>query len=308
MTIRGAGLVIAIAATSAVFAGDYGIVGGVVTEDRNSLSYLHTVRFLNTGTVVNEESAGEYAGKSWSWRCSGAVVSPRLIATAAHCFPEAFFVEENKNSPVLRKVSFSKVKGEVFYRLSAKEDFFRGASVAKVVRHPSFSDDWIYKSPNAWNPSLPVNDVALVLLQEPVPYDKKAVRIVSPNYKYGIETRFLLAGYGSSGQNAENDIPTLRSAAVPFGKPLANSADIFIGEGSFDKPSEIKDPRGACRGDSGGPVFLVKGNEAVLAAVIARGPGADHGGCLSSVTIATDLRAYDEWIREVSQLLVEGYP
>jgi secreted trypsin-like serine protease len=164
----------------------------------------------------------------------------------------------------------------------------------------------MYTFPEVWNPETPVNDVAVILLESPIPTDKMPADIVNPKLQFTSETQFVLAGYGRTGQGAENDIPMLRSTQAPFGKPLANQSDFFIGEGNFEKPATVQDPHGACQGDSGGPAYIVTENKAQLAGVIARGPDAENGGCFSSVTIVTDLRAYGAWIQSTIQTLLKS--
>ncbi len=281
------------------------IVGGEQVTDKSSQVYLHTVRLLNSGVIANEGVPQGYEGKKISWRCSGTLIGKRLVLTAGHCFPKGFFIENPDKPGAPLFVPFSKVTGSVFFKRNSREDVSTGSPVLKFAVHPEFQDDWMYRVANAWNPKTPVSDIALAVLGEDYPSEKATTNLVTGTQKLVSGDELVLAGYGKSGTGGEIEIPALRSVKVPFRAMLENRTDMFAGTGSIDAPSTAENPQGACSGDSGGPAYLPTAREYLLAGIIVRGPDSGHGGCLASVSILTDIRAYTQWISTTSKKLLE---
>lgn len=277
------------------------IIGGSEVSNVSSPSYLHTVRLLNTGTIASQGVPPEYAGKKFTWSCSGTLITSTVIVTAAHCFPAGLLIQSSENEKTPKLLPYASIKGEVYFKLNPRDDKLMGARVVSFVRHAEFSDSWMYSFPEIWNPASPVNDVAVARLDYAAPKFKQPVSLIASDDILESGSTILLAGYGRSEHGGESAMPTLRETKVPFVRSLNNHTDAFVGEGNTEKPGTVSNPSGACYGDSGGPAYLVENGTTKLAGVIVRGPDAENGGCMSSVTIITDLRRYTTWIQNAMQ-------
>jgi hypothetical protein len=281
------------------------IVGGNVVTDKNSAEYRHTIRFLNSGIIATQGVPAGYEGKKLSWRCSGTLISERLAVTAAHCFPKGFFMDDPNKPGTPLFVPFEKVTGEVYFKRNSREDTANGLSIQKFVAHPEFRDNWMYTTKDSWNPQNSIFDIAVALLSANAPPEKSPATMIVATQKIAINDNLILAGYGKTGGDNEIEMPVLKSVSVPFRALLNNKTDMYVGEGDVETPNKLSNPHGACSGDSGGPAYLPTLQGYSLAGVIVRGPDTQNGGCLSSVTILTDVRAYANWITATSKKLLE---
>lgn len=280
------------------------IIGGTEVLDKTSFVYQHTVRLLIDTRFPAVGVPASVAGKSLSWRCSGALAHEKVVVTAAHCFPASMVVVGDDGKAI--RVPVPSLNVEVFYGLSPRDSGPWGTRGEIIVRHPGYSDDWIEDFTDVWNPAQAVDDVALVSLSRPVPQDKKPVSLLGPETTITTVDALILAGYGRSLAEEPFSIPVLREVTVPYMRPLRNQTDFVVGRGTFDPPREIPNPQGACSGDSGGPAYLIRDGVARLAGVIVRGPDSENGGCAAGVSIVTDVRAYFDWLEDnVAELASE---
>lgn len=148
--------------------------------------------------------------------CSGAVLAPDLVLTAAHCVaPPADYAVA--------------VVGEGPPKLIA---------AARIALHPDF-DAGQFRSRR------PTPDLALVKLAAPLPARFRPVRLGADAGLPPKGTRFLIAGFGMAADGAERSAGTLRTLALPS---IGTTGGIMVrlsqGAGA-----------GACTGDSGGPAL-----------------------------------------------------
>jgi hypothetical protein len=280
------------------------IVGGSTVTDLGSFEYKHTVRLLAGGVTDGPELPAQLRGIRLSWRCSAAIISKRILVSAAHCFPRTMGLKDPDSGQVYR-ATLKNLKVEAFFKTDPRADRMTGNLAQRVIVHEGFREDWSAKVPDVWNPSEPIHDLAVVKLVDEIPADKAPVSLLSAQEApLTSGERLVMAGYGRDLTDEQISLPRLRSVGVPLRENLRNGTEWFAGEGDTTRAGKVERPGGGCMGDSGGPVYAKRGNAARLVGVIVRGPDEANGGCAAAVTINTSLPAYEAWlssrIRELS--------
>ncbi|MCS0501086.1 S1 family peptidase [Ancylobacter mangrovi] len=149
--------------------------------------------------------------------CSGVVLAPRVLLTAAHCVAPA-----------------SDYAALVFEDSTPKL-----IPVAQIAIHPSFD-------PHSFETRRPTPDLAVVRLAEPLPLDFSPATLSSQMALPARRTSFLLAGFGVTKDGDGASGGKLRMVQLPS---IGITGGIMVR--LSDGPA-----KGGCTGDSGGPVYL----------------------------------------------------
>ena len=194
--------------------------------------------------------------------CSGVVIAPKAVLTAAHC---------SAGGSELR----------VHWRDGGEPVLLVPAS---VVLHPEFNA-------NAVSNRRRSVDLALVRLSEPLP-----ARFSPAALEAGATPRagspVTLAGYGVSREREARTTGTYRSAALEVIEPYGPGRILLW---AADPAGRGKAPgAGACQGDSGGPMF--DGPAVVAISSWSTGPAGRECGLLSQGVLVAPQRGWIDTI------------
>lgn len=222
-----------------------------------------TPRIFGGDEVVDDfDEAATVAVRSGAVLCTGTVVHPRLVITAAHCIVNAPDPDDPSR----------------FFVVFGKDAIDQPSAVTPAVQvgvHPDYGGTDCIKDCYDLAYLVPEAEVNLAegfpsLVTDQAEYDEFATR--------GGEV--LLVGYG---RDEANNVGIKRSVVSEIGSFLASGKEFWAGG----------DGRDTCLGDSGGPALLeLPDGERRLLGVVSRGEDCGEGGVYGNPYAAAC------WIRE----------
>ncbi len=206
--------------------------------------------------------------------CSGTLIQPNVVLTAAHCLHLG--VSISQMSVVYGVANIKSAPS------SAK------SGVAKAVEHPSFFQGRV--PPLDQDGMGPMNDIALLILKKPIANAITAAVLPTSNIETELvpDKNVILAGFGYQDARASKD-GILYSALSPIVKRTNN--EMAVGHSGTPAP---------CRGDSGGPAYVSLKDTLYVAGLTSRGNGASSGQCPTQA-IYTIPAGFESWVASVIQ-------
>ena len=200
--------------------------------------------------------------------CTGALIAPRVVLTAAHCVqPGADY----------RIVEYG----------ADKQPSLR--DVKTVAIHPGFNMQ-------AMLAHRATADVALLQLSAPAA-GKIPSTLGAPNLPIVVGSRFTIAGIGVTVRGDGKSGGTIRAAGlIATGKPGTLQVRLVdpVSQGT-------RDGLGACTGDSGAPVFEDKQDGPLIIGVVSWSTGPNGSAGCGGITGVTPLTLYRDWLLQTAR-------
>ncbi|WP_398470358.1 S1 family peptidase [Tardiphaga sp.] len=200
--------------------------------------------------------------------CSGALIAPTLVLSAAHC--------------VTPGASYKIVQ----YDSDRQPQLI---AVRRVADHPGFNAQGI----KAHRASA---DIALLQLNEPLA-GKTALPLGRPLEPFEAGQDYTIAGIGVAARGDGKSGGTVRSAQlVSTSHPGKLQIRLLDPATNNERPG-----LGACTGDSGGPVLQQQSGRPVVIGVISWSTGAKSSAGCGGLTGVTPLTLYRDWILKTAK-------
>jgi hypothetical protein len=224
-------------------------------------------------------------GNKYEFCCTGTLVGRNVVITAGHCFD---CCNEDLGGRVFIGTDVTASRDDNTYK------------VLKAIRHPNYKKDGKR------------NDLTVLILDKDVPATVKPRKFADPNTLArsnlpGTDMNVLkyvfAVGFGNTDFAGATGYGTKRMGVLPL-VPLSKSdtdAALFGCDSGLEFVAGAKSlDIDTCTGDSGGPVYVERGDDWLLAGATSRAVrGADRECGDGGIYVRLDVADYVQWVRSL---------
>lgn len=257
------------------------IVGGkAVASSVDDERMFSTVALTTDHKSTSQRSSKALfdAGKSF---CTATIISDSALLTAAHCLADFDQQSLNQNGKLILPnpkdfiASFGPEVGK-------SEQWIRAKA---VIPHP----DWKPHLTLSSEPDSAPRDIGLVILERPIPEGYFPAKVADEGQMLAEKQPVHLLGFGVTWSRLNNNTGVLREVQLPLQRVNQKSETLIVSSWL----------RGACAGDSGGPMY-VRDQDQKWSVVGITSAGVEiFQTCIGLNNSFTDVRTNRNWIKSV---------
>jgi secreted trypsin-like serine protease len=251
-------------------------IGSSVTDERRVSTVALTTDYKSAGRSGLTPMLD--LGRSF---CTATVISKRALVTAAHCIQEFNPRSRIKSSSFILPDTRNFIAS--FGLKVGKEGQWTRAE--KVIPHP----DWDPMQTLSGNPMKAPHDIGVIILESDIPADYHPVTVADTDFPLKENQTVTLVGYGVTLSRRNNNTGTLRE--VQTGLQGIDKQNQLLSVGSWMK--------GACAGDSGGPMYAQDSNGKWHVVGVTSAGVEIFQTCIGLDNSYTDARSHKSWLRQV---------